>query len=234
MKNKVIKEIYSNVFLVTYSTQYDLCMDFVRVQEFYESPKFKGRYFSLEEFMDWWSHNMSRNKGSFDYPIRWNGFNITSDILLKWLSKCGHNILRDREISLLNFLAKKLGFKVGEAKTGYDFYDLFKNNKRIYIIACHKESSKRAMDEVIDHEVAHAFYNLYSDYKKACITFLNAMDKDKNEKIIKDYACEDLIKKGYHKSVIKDELQAYFSTGNDFGVRQNFVDNLKYFKNKIK
>ena len=55
MKNPTIRKVIPNVYCVTYDTQYDLCMSFVRIQEFYESPKFKGQYFTLEEYMDYWA-----------------------------------------------------------------------------------------------------------------------------------------------------------------------------------
>ena len=80
-----LRQIVPNVYLMTYDTRYDLCMSFVRVQEFYESPEFKGRYFTLEEFIDWWSIKMSHIHGAFDYPARWGGFNVPGEVMLDWL-----------------------------------------------------------------------------------------------------------------------------------------------------
>ena len=57
-------------------------MSFVRMQEFYESPKFKGKYFTLEQYMDYWSKEFG--KGSFTYPSVWDGFNIPGKVLSDW------------------------------------------------------------------------------------------------------------------------------------------------------
>ena len=44
--------VLPNVYVLNFDTQYELCMSFVRMQEFYESPKFRGKTFELEEFID--------------------------------------------------------------------------------------------------------------------------------------------------------------------------------------
>jgi len=239
MKNKetfpVMKKISPNVFSDTYDNRYDLCMSFVRIQEFYESPQFKGKYFTLEEFIDWWSFSESKIKGSFDYPIRWNGFNIPGEVILNWLYECDEEILRDKEIALLNRLAKKLKVKVGGVTAAYVFYALLKDKlKGIYVIGCHKQKGNKYKKEIIDHELAHAFYTLYPKYKTSCKKLLTAMGRNKDDKIIKECVYDNLVKIGYHDSVIEDEMQAYFSTGDDFGIWSKFVDNFKKFRDGIK
>ena len=58
-KQKVAKGIY----LLRFRTQYELAATFLRVQEHYESPKFHGRVFSLEQYMDWYA----ADRGNFTY-----------------------------------------------------------------------------------------------------------------------------------------------------------------------
>jgi hypothetical protein len=112
-----LREVAPNVYLMTYDTPYELCMSFVRVQEFYESPEFKGKYFTLEEFIDWWSLNESKIKGSFDYPARWSGFNIPGTVILNWLFECDEEVLRDKELFIFRKLAKKFKIKIDDRVT---------------------------------------------------------------------------------------------------------------------
>jgi hypothetical protein len=65
------------IYLLTFPTQHLLCSTFLRFQEHYESPKYRGQVFSLEEFMDWYAND----HGAFTYLTDWAGFNIPSRVL---------------------------------------------------------------------------------------------------------------------------------------------------------
>lgn len=230
-----MRKIGTNVYIDTYDTQYDLCMSFLRVQEFYESPKFKGRYFTLEEFMDWWSFSESKIKGSFDYPIRWDGFNIPGEVILDWLLNCDEDTLSNKEIAWLNRLAKKFKVKMDDANKAFVFYTLLKDKlKGIYLIGCHRQKGSKSTKKVIDHELAHAFYTLYPEYKASCIKLLTEMELKDDDYLIRRCVYDNLIKMGYHKDVIEDETQAYFSTGDTFGIRSEFINNFNQFRKNIK
>jgi hypothetical protein len=192
-------------------------MSFVRMQEFYESPKFKGKYFTLEEFIDYWSLNYG--KGAFTYPNAWNGFNLPGEVFESWKKKFIHehnDILREREISVLT--------------TVFELMDKDECDGKYYIIAVNEEN-KVDMNEAIEHETAHAFYYLYPEYRKSCDKLLKKLGKKqyKNDK-------EMLLKMGYCKKVINDELQAYYScgSGNRFENITEFIDNFNTFKNSRK
>jgi hypothetical protein len=62
------------IFLVKFDTQYQLASTFLRVQEHYESSRFRNRVFSLEEYMDWYAAEF----GAFTYYQDWSGFNVPS------------------------------------------------------------------------------------------------------------------------------------------------------------
>jgi hypothetical protein len=62
------------IFLVRFDTQYALASTFLRVQEHYESSRFRNRVFSLEQFMDWYAARF----GAFTYYEDWSGFNVPS------------------------------------------------------------------------------------------------------------------------------------------------------------
>ena len=213
------------VYALTFENQYDLCMSFLRLQEFYESQKFKDKYFTLEEFMDYWSKEFGN--GSFDYPAKWNGFNLPSDVIKKWLDVFfWRNDIRSKEIELLNairYLMKQ------EANGG-------SLPQKYYVIGVHSDQSSKNNNEAIEHESAHALYYLYPEYRKSCDAMIEKTSRgviDKAEKTLKDM--------GYGKNVVKDELQAYFST-NDVGKgliitlrgRKEFVQNFKKFKEGLK
>src|SRR6266481_838206 len=81
MKYKV-KQVKNRIYLAEFESHYDLCMFFLRYQEFYESPnpKFRGKTFELLDFMEWYAKD---RKGCFTYPIDWGGFNLPSKIISK-------------------------------------------------------------------------------------------------------------------------------------------------------
>ena len=72
-----------HIHLLSFDTQHDLTSTFLRFQEHYESPRFKGEVFTLDEFQDWYIKNSPNGieTGKFTYHTDWNGFNIPSHIL---------------------------------------------------------------------------------------------------------------------------------------------------------
>ena len=66
--------IADRIFLVRFDTQYALASTFLRIQEHYESSRFRNRVFSLEQFMDWYAGRY----GAFTYYQDWSGFNVPS------------------------------------------------------------------------------------------------------------------------------------------------------------
>lgn len=89
-----------NLVLVRTERQYTLASTFLRFQEHYESPKFRDKIFSLEEFMDWYAIRF----GNFTYYQDWSGFNIPSSVL-KLFREGKFNPLSKKEQRLLRVLA---------------------------------------------------------------------------------------------------------------------------------
>jgi hypothetical protein len=78
MSGKIIKhKLADGIYLLRFKTQYELAATFLRVQEHYESPRFSGRIFSLEQYMDWYAARF----GDFTYYQDWAGFNVPSTAL---------------------------------------------------------------------------------------------------------------------------------------------------------
>jgi hypothetical protein len=208
--------ILPHIYLLTYPTRYELCMSFVRIGEFYESPKFKGKYFTLEQYIDYWCKEFGN--GSFTYPSTWNGYNLPSDIFKKWLEM--FKDIRPREDTIL----EKIGGLLMKE------YGCLKDNEKYYIIAVHEEDGKESMQHAIEHETAHALYYLYPNYKKICDELIKDIPKKKYEN-----AKKILISMGYCNDVINDELQAYYSSANgSFTPLSEFTTNFDIFKKSLK
>lgn len=149
-----IKRIGKNIFHLKFRNQYDITSTLLRFQEHYESPKFRNKIFTLEEFMDWYA----KKNGNFTYYEEWNGFNIPSYVLKPFLE------------GKFNPLTKK----------EKAFLRLFQNKKgKFYIIGTHGKSQK-----LLKHEIAHALFYVSPEYKKEMINCLDKLGSKQIEKQI--------------------------------------------------
>lgn len=132
-----IKKISNNIIMLDFDTQKELASTFLRFQEHYESPKFRGEIFTLGQYRDWYSQEY----GAYTYCDDWNGFNIPSSVLEPF----------------------KKGLFDPLTKEEVEFMDLFGHRTdKFYIIGIHsggKDTKK--------HEIAHALYFLNEEYKKS-------------------------------------------------------------------
>jgi len=198
LKKPTIREIIPKVYFLTYDTRYNLCMSFVRIQEFYESPFYKGKYFTLEDFMDYWS--LEFGNGSFDYTSSWDGFNFSGNVLNKWIQLFSRAPLREKENAILTTMINKI-------KYWEDLND-------IYIIATHKENTAKRRKEIVEHELAHAMYCLYPKYKKSCDKLIEKLKSTEWGMVKYSQTKIKLNDMGYCDDVADDEMQAYWSTSN--------------------
>lgn len=233
MNSPTIREIIPKVYCLMYDTGYDLCMSFVRIQEFYESPFYKGKYFTLEDFMDYWSLNFG--EGCFDYTASWAGFNFPGKVLENWISVFeSFENFREKENILIGKILRKSKFDL----------------KDIYIIGTHKENKMKERKEIVEHELAHAMYYLYPKYKQSCNKLISTLKSTKWGMVKYEQTAGRLKDMGYCDDVIDDEIQAYWSTGNskdsllkfassavdtDTDITAlDFVNNFNKFKQRVK
>jgi hypothetical protein len=85
--------IADKVFLVRFDSQYALASTFLRIQEHHESPTFRNRVFTLEQFMDWYAARF----GAFTYYEDWSGFNVPSTALQPFYDGAFGPLLRKEE-----------------------------------------------------------------------------------------------------------------------------------------
>jgi hypothetical protein len=91
-------EVAPGIFIVRFKTQHQLASTFVRIQEHYESSRFRKRVFTLEEFMDWYAERF----GAFTYFEDWSGFNVPS-VALEPFYEGRFDPLLEKERRLLEF-----------------------------------------------------------------------------------------------------------------------------------
>jgi hypothetical protein len=183
-----------SVYTVVVPDQYERAMLFVRYQEFYESPykEFYNKKFHLVDFMN--HYRKDRGSDYFSYPKDWSGYNIPSDALLKCVLSVPDSNLYDKEMTdIVMAIASDLQ-KI--------WYDRTKRHK-FYIIGVDSIESR-----VMDHEIAHSLFYTSKEYKKKMTFLVNNLNPKKREKLT-DY----LLKIGYRKQMIVDEIQAFMSTG---------------------
>lgn len=149
----IIKRINNNIVHVRFKTQKELAETLIRFQEYYESPKFKNKIFTLGEIRQYYCNRF----GSFTYFEDTAGFNFPSSSLKPFYS------------GLFDPLTK------GEQK----FLDTFKNRPdNFYIIGTYTEEADYET-ECINHELAHALYHTNPKYKKDVEKALKSTNTDR-------------------------------------------------------
>jgi hypothetical protein len=152
-KSKIAKGIY----LLRFKTQYEMAATFLRVQEHYESPRFHGRVFSLEQFMDWYAGQ----NGNFTYYEDWAGFNVPSAALQPFY---------DGKFDPLSEKEKKL-------------LRLFEGLRdRFYVIGIYGSGA----DHSLTHELAHALFFIDDGYREAVRAAMRGYDTRKLARQIAD------------------------------------------------
>lgn len=191
-----IRQILPHIYLLHFGRQYDLCMHFLRFQEYHESPEFYKKFFTIADFKKWYSRK--HGKGSFTYPKDWTGFNVPSSHLLPFLENQEQAFpdLNSRDEFMLGLIRK-----VANEEKGHSFYF-------IGIFGDKEGSSKDGSVGVIYHELAHALYSTKKKYREAMEKHLAKMDPR-----IKKRCQSILTSMGYHQSTIEDEIHAYGATG---------------------
>jgi hypothetical protein len=152
-------QLMPKVYFLEFDDTADMAATFMRFQEYYESPKFRGQHFSRSQFKEWYR----RKKGKFTYYQDWgDGFNIPSSTLEPFYqNKFPH--LTDKERKLLRFFRDQRG-------------------KPFYIIA----TAKGSHPETFPHEIAHSLYYLNPAYRAEVDAVLKNADIEPVKRFIYD------------------------------------------------
>lgn len=183
-----LEEVHNDILHVSFATNKDLAYTFMRFQEHYENPQFKGRTFTKDEFILWY---VGKND-KFDY-YEWDGFNVPGHIFNTFYEG-NFDPLDEKEQEMLKLLSPY-------------------KHRRFYVIGtCASNTS-------FNHEIAHALFYTFKDYKKNVMEILSSIDKRERQKINKV-----LLDVGYDKEFFDDETQAYLVGGLDLLKRKGLKD----------
>jgi len=149
MVSIVLKELSKDVFHLEFPTLHLMCSTMIRFQEHYECPKFKGKIFTLEEYMDWYANRF----GDFVYFQEVAGFNIPADTLDEFYNGKFNPLTKKEKLILKTF----------------EHYD-----KPYYIIATSSQSATQQIDLV--HEISHGLFYTNKEYNKAVRKIMKVKD----------------------------------------------------------
>ena len=173
----------------------------MRLQEFYESPYkgIRGEFFTLEDYMDRYANQF----GNFTYTSDWVGFNVPGNVVEKFL-----------EVYTGKMLAKEEHF----VDALHGTLNEYNYPKKFYVIAS-AVPTEDADKDVLAHETAHGLYYLNKEYK----TEMNEIMDNINARTFKTIS-KVLIEKAYAKPLVRDEMQAYFSTSDMVQLEKDLDD----------
>ena len=133
------------IYLVESKTRQDLDQMFMRFQEYYESPEFKGKTFSVDEFVHWYTQKYK----AFTYTRDWYGFNMPASVLEPFRNG-QFDPLTSKETNLLKLCEKA--------------------DANSYIIGV--TPNAEYFKETVKHEFVHGAFHVnyfYRDEVKACL-----------------------------------------------------------------
>ena len=177
-----LKKLGPNIYCIVASSHHLLASTFVRLQEFYESPykQIKGKHFTLTHFKSLYA----KDKGGFTYYEDWAGFNVPGNVVLEFFHKFKDLSPKERRL-------KKL------------LTDALKSSIRFYVIGVPRRSNQ----DVVSHELAHAFYYTMPSFKRAMRVAIKRISPK-----VKRQVFSKLREMKYCNNVLPDELQAYLAT----------------------
>lgn len=144
-----ITQISKQIIHFEYELQETLSSTFMRFQEYYESPKFKGEIFTIGEFKSWYAQEYGCNT----YTRDWAGFNFP-DYVLKPFFQGLFDPLTDSEQQVVEFLRYR--------------------TDKFYVIGSSIKSNDP--DDVVKHETYHALYYIDDEYREKVNFILKEYD----------------------------------------------------------
>lgn len=185
-----VNEPVKNIIHIYFDKQKELCRHFLRFQEHYECPKFKGKVFTLKEYKEWYITNSERGKktGKFTYYSDIDGFNIPCHVFSNFEDGL-FNPLTEREKTIL---------------------DIIKGRPQVYVvIGTHGQDKDH--NDTFKHELGHGLYYIQSNYRKKVQSILKKLPKSAKTKMNRY-----LRNRCYHKDVWTDETHAFLLADLDY------------------
>jgi hypothetical protein len=168
------------IHLLTFDTLKELASTFLRFQEHYESPEFRGKIFSLDEYKKWYIANSERGQkiGKFTYYSDWAGFNVPSYVFSPF-NEGKFDPLSRKEKQLLGILKNE--------------------PEPFYTIGIFRQDKS---PDHLQHELAHGLFYTNKEYRETITDILQDFDLTKMKDKLRSIG-------GYHEDVLDDECHAY-------------------------
>jgi len=153
-----VHEPLERIFHLRFDEMNEMAEAFLRFQEHYESPEFKGKIFTLDEYKEWYMENSpdAKEAGEFTYYDDWGGFNIPSEILEPFYDG-KFDPLSDKERMLLDVFLEHRG-------------------KLFYIIATGKSEKEGKDESSLKHELAHGLFYVHRQYRSEAPPIIAPID----------------------------------------------------------
>jgi|SRR6478735_637575 len=178
------KKLRKQLYELRFDNAHEMCMTFLRYQEFYESPRFEGRRFTIAEFMSWYAR-FQNDSGVFSYPQDWGGFNLPVRIISQ-VQEMGIDDPNHYD-DLMSFIYSIITAECDDA----------------YLIGLEKGGT---LDR---HEMTHAMFHIDVLYRQHVLYALENVQND----LVKELKAI-LLDNGYAESTALDEVNAYVTTGD--------------------
>ena len=191
--------------MISNESQFELSYAFMRLQEFYEHRiiERQGKYFTLDEVIE--SYRKTGPSGKFSYLDDWAGYNVRGDVVDKFRKMYSHDFTA-REAELFNTIDQVLAQEPNA-----------RHNGKYYVIGT-------CSDLYEDHELCHAMWYLYPEFKRDSQKIIKKFSKTQREAVYK------LLKEmGYAENVFDDEFNAYVATSDMYYIKESvfehFIEN---------
>ncbi|HLD81448.1 MAG TPA: ABC transporter ATP-binding protein [archaeon] len=200
-----VEELPLGIVHVKFSSQEALAKTFLRFEEHFESPHFRGKVFTFDEFKAWYA----ARRGVFDYYEEWDGFNIPSK-------------------ALKDFYEGKFNPLSAEEK---EFLELFKDRReKFYIIGTVGDDST----DTFKHEAAHALFYLDKQYRREVLKVMAKLrSKELNEHLLNELSYHRAVLEDERHAYLLAELGYLESEGFDVSKFREVHEKLSDLYNKF-
>ena len=189
-----IEVLKNNLFHFIGDSQYEITSTFMRLQEFYESALPGIKgKFFTHEKL---MDLYAEEYGDFTYLQDWTGFNVPSHVVEKFF-KLFKDDLNNKELLLQSLINEH------------------KNVEKFYIIGTYDTGD-------IDHEISHALWYLNPKYKRTSKQLLGTLPNSFYS-LITDWLLSEEEGRGYHTSMVLDEMVAYLATSDMWYIGNTMV-----------
>jgi hypothetical protein len=197
------KLLHPKILLLKFGDQIEMNKSLARIQEYYEGTDLAGTIFTLGQMRE----NQIKNQGIFKYYEWVHGCNFPSSALTPFFQGL-FDPLSPEEQKIVEMLRYR--------RDDYYIISIFDTD----------EESK-----VEDHEIAHAMFTIFPEYKKKVLNILEPYFDDG----YLDELIEYLREEDYSDSVLMDECNAYIIEDDiDIKIHEGLKTDLKNLFNLYK